>query len=264
MLHLCDILQLVVDCLNDGSLSGKQPVRHTHDGSLHVAFELRYELDAVNEEALEQFLAIVSFIPDEFSVEEFHKRLVVNQLAVIYISRCNHEVEQFTLLITDQMQLEPEEPAHGTLPLMGNALERLVDVDTLIPAYPERSAVYEADTRILAQQYLLDEQCKGYSHLLLQLDKPVVGYQLGEQMPEMFRHMLQIIMFLATESKGVEQDEDHHSFTVRQTARTVATVFTRFVYQFFFNSRFKYLQNSPRTQIIPIKFAAVIGVDVLM
>ena len=60
MLHLRDILQLVVDSLNDGPLSGKQPVRHTHDGSLHVALELRYELDAVNEEALEHFLANVS------------------------------------------------------------------------------------------------------------------------------------------------------------------------------------------------------------
>ena len=45
------------------------------------------------------------------------------------------------------MQLEPEEPAHGALPPLGNALERLVDVDSLISAYPERSAVYEADAR---------------------------------------------------------------------------------------------------------------------
>ena len=189
MLHLCDILQLVVDSLNDGPFSGKQSVRHTHDGSFHVAFEFSYQLDAVNEEALEQFLAYVSFIPDEFSVEEFHKRLVVKRLAVIYISRCDHEVEQFPLLVTDQVQLEPEEPAHGALPPLGNALERLVDVDSLISAYPERSAVYEADARTLSQQYLLDEQCKGNGDILLQFNKPVVGYQLGEQMPQMLRHM---------------------------------------------------------------------------
>ena len=116
MLHLCDILQFIVDGLNDSSLSGKQPVRHTHDGSLHVAFEFSYQLDAVNEEALEQFLSNVSFISDEFSVEEFHKRLVVKRLAVIYIPRCDHEVELFPLLVTDQVQLEPEEPAHGVFP----------------------------------------------------------------------------------------------------------------------------------------------------
>ena len=99
------------------------------------------QLDGVNEEALEQFLSNVSFISDEFSVEEFHKRLVVKRLAVIYISRCDHEVEQFPLLVTDQVQLEPEEPAHGALPPLGNALERLVDVDSLISAYPERSCL---------------------------------------------------------------------------------------------------------------------------
>ena len=185
MLHLCDILQLVIDSLNDGPLSGKQHVRHTHDASLHVVFELRDKLDAVNEEALEQFLAYVSFIPDELPVEEFHKRLVVKRLAVIYISRCDHEVEQFTLLITDQMQFEPEEPAHGTLAPLGDSLEDLVYVDSLVLAYTEWCAVYEADARTLAQQYLLDEQCKGYGHILLQLNKPVVGYQLGEQMLEM-------------------------------------------------------------------------------
>ena len=221
MLHLRDILQLVVDSLNDGPLSGKQPVRHTHDGSLHVALELRYELDAVNEEALEQFLANVSFIPDEFSVEEFHKRLVVKRFSVIYISRCDHEVEQFPLLITDQMQLEPEEPAHGALPSLGNALERLVDVDTLIPAHPEWSAVYETNARALAQQYLLDEQCKGYGHLLLQLDKPVVGYQLGEEMPEMLRHILQIEVLQAAIPRTMKQYHDQHDFCLGKRPVTV-------------------------------------------
>ena len=185
MLHLCDILQLVVDSLNDGPFSGKQSVRHTHDGSFHVAFEFSYQLDAVNEEAFEQFLAYVSLVSDEFPVEEFHKRLVVERLAVIYISRCDHEVEQFPLLITDQMQLKPEEPAHGTLAPLGDSLEDLVYVDSLVLAYTEWCAVYEADARTLSQQYLLDEQCKGYGDILLQFNKPVVGYQLGEQMLEM-------------------------------------------------------------------------------
>ena len=36
MLYLCDILQLVVDCLYDGPLSGKQPVGHAHDANADV------------------------------------------------------------------------------------------------------------------------------------------------------------------------------------------------------------------------------------
>ena len=233
MFHLCDILQLVVDSLNDGPFSGKQSVRHTHDGSFHVAFELRYQLDAVNEEALEQFLSNVSFISDEFSVEEFHKRLVVKRLAVIYISRRDHEVEQFPLLVTDQVQLEPEEPAHGALPSLGNALERLVDVDTLIPAHPEWSAVYETNARALAQQYLLDEQCKGNGHLLLQLDKPVVGYQLGEQMPEVLRHMLQIEVLQAAIPRTMKQYHDQHDFCLGKRPVTVVWTLIRGFYSIF-------------------------------
>jgi len=230
MLHLCDILQLVVDSLNDGPFSGKQSVRHTHDGSFHVAFEFSYQLDAVNEEALEQFLSNVSFISDEFSVEEFHKRLVVKRLAVIYISRCDHEVEQFPLLVTDQVQLEPEEPAHGALPPLDNALERLVDVDSLISAYPERSAVYEADARSLSQQYLLDEQCKGNGHILLQFNKPVVGYQLGEQMPQMLRHMLQIEMLQTAIPGTMKQYHDQHDFCLGKRSVTVVRTLIRGFY----------------------------------
>ena len=178
-------------------------------------------------------LRLQAYISDEFSVEEFHKRLVVKRLAVIYISRCDHEVEQFPLLVTDQVQLEPEEPAHGALPPLGNALERLVDVDSLISAYPERSAVYETDARTLSQQYLLDEQSKGNGDILLLFNKPVVGYQLGEQMPQMLRHMLQIEMLQTAIPGTMKQYHDQHDFCLGKSSVTVVRTLIRGFYGIF-------------------------------
>jgi len=76
MFYLCDVFQLIIDSLNNSPLPGKQSVRHTHDCALHVALELCYQLYAVDEEALEQLLADISFVSDKFPVQEFDKCLV--------------------------------------------------------------------------------------------------------------------------------------------------------------------------------------------
>lgn len=68
---------------------------------------------------------------------------------------------------------------------------------------------------------------------MFQFQETVIGNSMREQMAHVLADGLQVEMLQAAETKGVEQDEDHHYLTVRQTARTVATVFTRFVYQFF-------------------------------
>ena len=164
---LCDVLQFVIDGLYDSPLSGQQSVRHAHQCAFHVTLELCYQLDTVNEEALEKFLANISFVPNKLAIQEFHEGLVLKRLAVIDVARSNHEVEHFSLLITDEVQLESEEPAHRALSPLGYTLERPVNMDTLILADPERRAVNEADTRTFAQQHFLDEKGQGNGNLLL-------------------------------------------------------------------------------------------------
>jgi len=125
MLDLCDVLQFVIDGLYDSPLSSQQSVRHAHQCPFHVAFEFCYQLDAVNEEALEEFLANISFVPNKLAIQEFHEGLVLKRLAVIDVVRSNHEVEHFSLLIADDVQLEAEEPPHRALSPLGMPLNVL-------------------------------------------------------------------------------------------------------------------------------------------
>jgi hypothetical protein len=81
MLYLSDVLQLVIDGLYNSPLSGQQLVRHAHHSPIHVALELRYQLDTVNNEAQEEFLPDISLVPDKHSVRELHKCLVVKHLS---------------------------------------------------------------------------------------------------------------------------------------------------------------------------------------
>lgn len=198
MFYLCDVFQLIIDSLNNSPLPGKQSVRHTHDCALHVALELCYQLYTIDEEALEQFLADISFVSDKFPVQEFHKSLVLKRLSVVDVTWSNHEIEQFSHLVTDKMQFEAEKPAHRAFAALRNAPEGSMNMNTLVSAYPERSTVNETDASAFAQQYFLNKQGKRNGHFLLQFNKAVIGHQLGKQVAKMFRDMLQIEMLQAS------------------------------------------------------------------
>ncbi len=80
---------------------------------------------------------------------------------------------------------------------MGYALEHLVNVYLLVPAYAKRSAVDKADPRAFAKQDLLDKQCHGYGNFSFQFHETVVRDNLGKQMAQMPAHLVQIEMLQA-------------------------------------------------------------------
>ena len=224
MLHLCNVLQLIVDGFNDGTFPCQQPVRHAHDGSLHVALQFRYQLDSVNEQPLEELLADVSLVTDELAVEELHESLVVKRLAVINVAGGDHEIKELALLVADEVKLESEEPAHRALAPLGDAFESLVNMDALILAHPEWCAVHKTDAGAFAQKHLLDEKGQRNCDVLLQLHEAVVGHHLGEQVAELSAHVLQIKMLQAPVAGIVEQDHDDHHFRLGKSA--VPVIFT--------------------------------------
>ncbi len=69
------------------------------------------------------------------------------------------------------MKCESEEPAHGTFCY---SFERLMDMDSLVFTYPQRSAVNEAETCTFAPKHLLDEQGQWDGYLFFQFNKTVI------------------------------------------------------------------------------------------
>ena len=151
---------------------------------------------------------------------------MLKRFAVVNVSRGNHEVKQFALLIADQVQLESEELAHGALASLRNTLECLVYMDALVLADPQRRAVNEADACTLTQQHLLDEQGKRDGYLFLLFHKTVVGNQLWKQMAQMLGNMLQIEMLQATVPGTMKQNQDYHHLCLGK--RPVTMVFPLF------------------------------------
>ena len=174
MLHLCDVFQFIVYRLYNSPFPKQQFVRHTHQSPLHVTFEFGNKLYTVNKHASEEVLADIALVCNQLSVDEFDKRLILQRFPVIDITRSYHEVQQLAFLVTYQMQFETEKPSHGTLAPLGYTLEYLVDMYSLIPAYPQRGAVHETYACAFSKQHFLNEKSQWYSHFLFKLHKTVV------------------------------------------------------------------------------------------
>ena len=139
------------------SFPKQQFVRHAHQGTFHVVFKFGDKLYAIHEQALEKVLADIPFISDQLAIYEFYEGFVFQWFPVIHISRGYHKVQQLTPLVTYQMQLKAKEPSHGALASLRNALEYLVDMYPLVPAYSKGSAVHETYASTFSEQHLLDE-----------------------------------------------------------------------------------------------------------
>ena len=71
----------------------------------------------------------------------FGQPLQERQVAVIDVAGCEHDRDQITLMIDDQMQLQAVEPPHRRFAALGDALERLVVVDAVVAADPRRCGI---------------------------------------------------------------------------------------------------------------------------
>ena len=149
MLDLCDVLQLIVDSLYNCTFPQKNFIRNAHYGTLHVAFQFGYQLDSIDKQSAEQFLTDIPLVSNQFPVYLTDERFIFKRFPVINITRREHETQKFTFFIADEMQLEAEEPAHGTFAALRYSLENLMDMYPLVLAHSERGAVNETDARTL-------------------------------------------------------------------------------------------------------------------
>jgi hypothetical protein len=79
------------------------------------------------------------------------------------------------------VQFEAVEPPHRALSSLSEALEDLVQMDSLVLADTQGRAIHKTDSRATSHAALLHEQDEGNGNLPLQLDKTVIGDGLWEK-----------------------------------------------------------------------------------
>ena len=220
--NLGHIFEFVIDGLDQRSFPQENLVRDGHDLPLHVVLELGNQLNAIYKEFGEEILADVPFVSHQFSEDLLDEGLVPQRLPIIDIAGGDHEVQQVSLLVADQMQFEAVEPAHGALPSLGKPLEDLMKMDALVPAYTQRGAVHEADTRACSRAALLREQDERYGNLPLQFYKAVIGNCVRKQVRHILADFVQVKVFQAFIPTQVEQY--HHRYHLGIGQRAVPVV----------------------------------------
>ena len=162
--YLRNVFQFIVDRFNQGFFPEQNLVCYTHQRVLHVAFNFCNKLDAVQKEVFKQGLFDTPSVSTQLSLNVFHEPVLLQRLTIIHIAEGKHEVKNFPLVIDYQMQLESEEPAHGTFSTFGKSFKSLVNQDSFVATDTQRSGVNETDARADFQQDFLyeNDQLKQY------------------------------------------------------------------------------------------------------
>lgn len=195
VLNLSHVFQFVVDGLNERSLPEENAVSNGHDLSLHVTLQLCNQLNTINIKPGKEFFPNVSLVSDKSTEDPLNEGLVPERLPVIHIARRDHEVQEVSLFVANEVQFEAVEPSHRALAPLGKSLENPVEMDALVLADAQSRTIDKADPRAAAQAALLDEQDERYSNLSLQFNEAIVGDGVRKQVGHILVNFIQVKVF---------------------------------------------------------------------
>ena len=91
------------------------------------------------------------------SFDILQKLTLFQGFPVIHVSRREHKIENLTLVIDYQMQLESEEPSHWIFSTLGKFLKCFMNKDFLVTTNTWRSRVDKTDAGTGSRQYFFNE-----------------------------------------------------------------------------------------------------------
>lgn len=147
----------VIDRFDQGSFFEQNFVGNTHQWILHIVFNFSDKLYTIKEKVLKQSLTGISFVCTWFSFDVLRKLTLLQWFPVIHVFRREHKIENLTLVIDYQMQLESEEPSHWIFSTLGKFLKCFMNKDFLVTTNTWRSRVDKTDAGTGSRQYFFDE-----------------------------------------------------------------------------------------------------------
>ena len=148
MLDLLDVLELIMNGFDEGALTQQELIDQRHPFVLHVFTDLGHEVQTPFPEFLEQSLADIPSITDQFPGKSLGQ--LWNRRAVIDMAGGDLEGEQFATIVDDPMELETVKPAHGGFAATGHWFKYLVAMDALVMAHHQGGGIHESNPGVLA------------------------------------------------------------------------------------------------------------------
>ena len=142
VLDLRNVLELINDGLDNGSLAQQELVIQEHQAVFHILAQLgdQVHIEQVPQ-LLHQGLGDIAPIAKQFAPQALGQER--HWLPVIHIAWGEVTGQQFALIVDNQVQLEAIKPAHGSLAPGGQASKHLVGRNAAVMTNGQRSGIDE-------------------------------------------------------------------------------------------------------------------------
>ena len=141
MFYLCNVLPFIIDSFNQCSFSEQNLVGNTH----HFILFLTLVTSCISLMKRFSNRAWPIYPLSAHSFDILQKLTLLQRFPVIHVSWREHKIENLTLVIDYQMQLESKEPPHWTVSKFGKSLKCLMNKDSLVTTDTWRSGVSKTD-----------------------------------------------------------------------------------------------------------------------
>ena len=178
---------------------------------------------AIFKKILEESWRDISPVCEESAVQPFGEHVPDFGIPVIHIGFGKTEGDNFSPVITGEVQLEPVTPPHRSLPVRSHALENLVGVAPEVMTDGNHRAVHEADTRTAAKGIELKEKRQLEEYAAFKFHEPVIGYRVRKVPTQMYPDIMQIVVLEVGERAKMKYNQDGHNLTVGKGGVTMPT-----------------------------------------
>lgn len=213
MLNLGDVIQLVVNRLQDRTVTQQQLIGQIHQPVLHVRFEMGNELNALLPQLLKQGLRQVALVPEQLAKHAFdHSR---NRFAIIGIARRQAAGDDLSPIIDDQMQLEAEKPIHRVPTPGSQAIKDRMLANAAVVAHRQWGRVNETDAGAVPET-VLQVGAQRHQHARHELHEAAVAHQAWKFRSQLHLHIRGVVGLEVSETHLMKVDQDRHDFTLVQ------------------------------------------------
>ena len=178
---------------------------------------------AIFKKILEESWRDISPVCEESAVQPFGEHVPDFGIPVIHIGSGKTEGDNFSPVITGEVQLEPVTPPHRSLPVRSHALENLVGIAPEVMTDGNHRAVHEADTRAAAKGIELKEKRQLEEYAAFKFHEPVIGYRVRKVPTQMYPDIMQIVVLEVGERAKMKYNQDGHNLTVGKGGVTMPT-----------------------------------------
>ena len=137
-------------------------------------------MDFVNEKLFKEVFRDIASVSEELPEDPFVEVHVFQGGSVVYITRSQKKVKQFSLVINDQVEFESIEPPKRAFPFPGKFLEGFMLLFSFDMAALNGCRINKRNTSALSQRFRSKKDSKRYTNLSLEFYEAVVRRSMWE------------------------------------------------------------------------------------